>query len=294
MAQWTKLFPSRFGSVDTTIPASASGFSDITAGSAITGWRPWYEIPGGFAREGGGGFVGSLRITANNSATQAHEIMAVLPGPVVNQNAGVMLRSPASWNSSPNGHVRAYLWGDGRFYVDRRSTTSGNAIVGSIDLVTLGRSTRPILCRVRVGGIATATQVQAKAWSFQQPEPDSWDINTTLSIALNNDGHPILYRDGTGFLGFFGMAFSIGTNGDSAPSFVGVISGQVRVNGIPQSGRAVRIVAREDPGYHWDAVSDGSGNYSVRVIRGFTYSVFALDPLVGNFNAPIADKVVPV
>jgi hypothetical protein len=236
----------------------------------------------------------SLRITANDTATQDHEILAVLPGPNVSQNSAVMCRSTASWATQPNGNIWAYLWGDGRLYVERRNTSGNSATVGNINLVSLGRDTRPILCRLKVTGGAASTRVRCKAWSFQQNEPGSWDIDTTLSITVNADGYPVLCRTGTGWPGFLGMAFSVGTDSDEAPNFVGTISGQVQVNGTPQSGRTVRAVAREDPGYHWDAVSDGSGNFSLKVLKDFTYAVYAMDVLVGDFNAVIYDKIVPV
>lgn len=293
MAQFTKVFSSRFGTGDTAIPVGNSAFSDMTLGGALTNWRPWYEFPGCFAREGGGGQAMSLRITANDAASQDHEILACLPGPAVNQIGGVMVRSTASWTSQPNGHIRASLWGDGRLYVERVTTGGGSGNVGNINLPALGRTTRPVLCRLRVSGIATATRIQCKAWGFDQDEPSAWDIDTTPALTFNANGFPILYRNGTGFLAFLGMAFSVGTDGDSAPDLTGTISGTVAVNG---SGavRTVRAVSREDPGYYWDAVSDGSGNFSMKVLRGFTYTVYALDPLAGNFNAIVYDKIVPV
>jgi hypothetical protein len=90
------------------------------------------------------------------------------------------------------------------------------------------------------------------------------------------------------------MAFSVGTDSDEAPNFVGTISGQVRVNGTPQGGRTVRAVAREDPGYVFETVSDGSGNFALKVLKDFTYSVYAMDELTGDFNAVMFDKIVPV
>lgn len=294
MAQFTKVFPSRFNTNNTVINVGNSAFSDMTVAGALTGFRPWYEYPGCFAREGGGGSVSSIRITAHNTASQDHEMLAVLPGPAVNQNGGMMVRSTPSWTLRPRGHVRAVLWGDGRIYFDRVTTDGASASFANLDLNALGRSTRPIVCRLRVDGPATSTRVRAKAWSFQQNEPATWDLDTTLAVTLNADGYAVTYRDGTGFLAFLGMAMSVGTEGDAAPNFIGTISGQVRVNGVAQSGRTVRAVAQEDPGYYWDAVSDGSGNFSMKVLKGFTYTVYALDLLAGDFNAVVADKVVPI
>jgi hypothetical protein len=294
MAQFMKIFPSRFGTENTTIAEGNSAFSDLTLASMLTFWRPWYEFPGCFARESASGASMSIRITANDTATQDHEILAVLPGPDVNQNGGVMCRSTASWTTQPNGHVKAYLWGDGRLYVDRITTGGSSATVASVDLVALQRDTRPILCRLRVTGAASATRVQCKVWSFQQNEPAPWTVDTTLGVTLNADGFPVLYRSGTGFPAFLGMAFSVGTDSDEAPSFVGTISGQVRVNGTSQGGRTVRAVAREDPGYVFETVSDGSGNFALKVLKDFTYSVYAMDELTGDFNAVMFDKIVPV
>lgn len=295
MPQFTKVFPSIFEIGNSfTIPAGLAAFDDLTSGAAISSLTQWPDFPGCFGRQSANGAISSIRITANNAASQDHEILGVLPGPVVNQRGKILCRSPASFTAAPTGTVSAYLWGDGRLYVERVTTGNATATVGSIDLSALGRAQRPILCRLNVTGGASATRVRCKAWSFQQAEPASWDIDSTLSVTLNADGFPVLGRTAMNQPAFLGMAFSVGTEGDSAPDLTGLISGNVQVNGVAQSGRTVRAIAREDPGYTWDAVSAGDGAFSLRVLRGFTYTVVGLDELVGNFNAVVFDKIVPV
>ena len=289
MPQWRKIFPGRWPVIG-ALDNSLSAVSDLTAGANWNTLDPHQEFPGTFGRSGGAGGGTSIRITANNTATQDHEILGLLTGPLnVNQNGQVMCRSTASWTTSPNGIVRAYIWGDGRVYVERVTTGGSVATVGTIDLAALGRSTRPILCRLRVSGAAGSTRVQCKAWSMTQAEPGAWDVDQTLSVTLNADGYPVLARQSSGFLASLG-SFSVGTAGDSAPDITRAISGTVRV-GLTGVARTVRAVAREDAHHVYETTSAADGSYTLRVIRGFNYTVYALDSLAGDYNAVVLDKI---
>lgn len=292
MAEFIKIFPSRFNVSDFEMANGQPEFSDLTVGALLYNFEPFGKFPGSYGSPSGAGNAMSVRITANNTATQDHEILAVFPGPDVNQSGSVYCRSTASWSSEPNGVVLAYVWGD-TVYVERITTSGSSAQIGTIDLASLGRNTRPILCRLRVSGPVGNTQVQCKAWSATQEEPSAWDVNETITVTIRSTGYPVLGRSSTSFPAYL-SSFSVGTDGDSAPSLYGVLSGQVQVNGTPQSGRTVRAIAREDPGYHWDAQSDASGNFTIRVLKTFTYTVFALDLFSGSYNAVVTDKVGPV
>ena len=156
-----------------------------------------------------------------------------------------------------------------------------------INLATLGRNRWPVTVRLRVEGTGTVS-VFAKAWPIGEPEPVGWDVTTTFT-STNDTGFSTIGRTGTGFPAYLSH-FSTGTHGDSAPQLYGALSGIVRADDTPVS-RSVVAVARGDQKYLFHGQSDASGAFSLPALIGFDYTVFALDPISGSFNAAVADKV---
>ena len=133
--------------------------------------------------------------------------------------------------------------------------------------------------------------VYAKAWPIGEVEPVAWDITTTYN-STNDTGFAVIGRSGTGFPAFLSH-FSTGTEGDSAPPIYGALSGIVRLQGAPVA-RPVIAVARGDQKYLFHGQSGADGLFTLPALIGFDYTLFALDPISGSYNAAIVDKVALV
>ena len=166
---------------------------------------------------------------------------------------------------------------------------SNGGLVVDATLASLGKTAfNPAIIKAQFD----AGTIRAKYWYFDEDEPSGWSISGTNTV------YPAAGECGVGWNnsnpGTVIGPMSVGI-GEASPKLQGKIQGVVRVNGTPQSGRTVRAVSRERPDIFFDTTSAGDGTFTIRCLAlGLTYSVFALDPLTGDFNAVIADKIVPV
>jgi hypothetical protein len=285
MAQFKWLAPARWATADNAFSNTEADLDLLTSGASKSFFGPG-GMQSTFGRPGGGGSGSSFRITADNIPSESNEILAVFPNPANNQTSLCFCRTPATWTSTPNGSIFVAPQSS-TVVVRRRNTSGGEGDLGTINLASLGRNRWPINVRLRVTGTGTVS-VFAKAWPIGEPEPVGWDVTTTFT-STNDTGFSTIGRTGTGFPAYMSH-FSTGTNGDSAPQLYGVLSGIVRSEGAPVS-RPVVAVARGDQKYLFHGQSDASGVFSLPALIGFDYTVFALDPLAGPYNAAVVDKV---
>lgn len=164
------------------------------------------------------------------------------------------------------------------------------ATLNSVTLSTISKNTiwPGALMRAEIAG----STIRARVWNWGDAEPSGWDISGT-NTQYTADG-----RFGVGWYTTnpgpaFG-SFSVGVD-EAAPQLYGRLSGVVQVNGTPQSGRKVRAVARNRPELVFETESAGDGTFSMYVIAlGQRYTVYAQDLISGDYNAVVADKVLPV
>lgn len=202
-----------------------------------------------------------------------------------------MCRAPTSGYGglTPNG--TAYVSSTATTVLARVRASFNDYTIGTFDLAAAGRDVFPRMVRLRVSGTSPAT-IQIKAWPAADAEPDDWDLEVT-DTRLNVTGFPALGRFGTSSAAVFSH-HSFGSGTDRAPALFGTISGSVQI--APNTGvaRTVRAVAREDAQLVFEATSAVDGTYAIRVLKGFTYSVFALDTDGGTYLSPIKDKITPI
>lgn len=285
MAQFKWLAPARWATPDNAFSNTEADLALLTSGGFKSFFGPC-GLQSVFGRPGGGGGGSSLRITADDTPSETNEILAVFAHPFNNQTSLCFCRTPATWTSTPNGSIFVAPQSS-TVVVRRRNTSGGEGDLGTINLASLGRNRWPITVRLRVEGTGTVS-VFAKAWPIGEPEPTLWDVTTTYT-STNDAGFSVIGRTGTGFPAYLSH-FSTGTEGDSAPPLYGALSGIVRADDAPVS-RPVVAVARGEQKYLFHGQSDGSGEFSLPALIGFDYTVFALDPLAGPYNAAIVDKV---
>lgn len=285
MAQFKWLAPARWATAETLFTNTEADLALLTSGGQKAFFSPAGQ-PSVFGRSGGAGSGSSFRITADNTPSETNEILAVFPHPFNNQTSACYCRSSDAWTQNPNGSIFAAPQSS-TVVIRRRSTSGGEGDLGTINLATLGRNRWPITVRLRVEGTGTVS-VFAKAWPIGEPEPAAWDITTSYT-STNDTGFSVIGRTGTGFPAFLSH-FSTGTNGDSAPPLYGALSGIVRAQDTPVS-RTVVAVARGDQKHLFHGQSDGSGLFSLPALVGFDYTIFALDPIAGPYNAVVVDKV---
>jgi hypothetical protein len=288
MPQFTWLAPARWATPNTLFTNTEADLALLTSGTLKEFFGP-AGLQSVFGRNGGAGAGGSFRITADNIASSSNEILAIFPHPANNQTSRCVCRGPETWTTTPNGSIFVEPQSS-TLVVRRRSTGGAEGNLGTIDLNALGRNRWPINLRLRVEGTGTVT-VQARAWPIGEPEPGAWDLSTTYD-STNATGFATIGRSGTGFPAYLSH-FSTGTEGDSAPGIYGALSGSVTASGVPVA-RPVIAVARGDQKYLFHGMSDASGAFTLPALLGFDYTVFALDPISGSFNAAIADKVALV
>ena len=285
MAQFKWLAPARWATADTLFSNTEADLGLLTSGGQKGFFSP-SGLQSVFGRPGGGGSGSSFRITADATPSQTNEILAVFPYPFNNQTSACFCRSSDAWTQTPNGSIFAAPQSS-TIVIRRRSTSGGEGDLATINLATLNRNRWPITVRLRVEGTGTVS-VFAKAWPIGEPEPTAWDVSTSYT-STNDKGFSVIGRTGTGFPAFLSH-FSTGTNGDSAPQLYGALSGIVRAQDTPVS-RPVVAVARGDQKYLFHGQSDASGLFSLPALIGFDYTVFALDPIAGPYNAAVVDKV---
>tara|TARA_R110002124_G_scaffold25667_3_gene92685 strand:+ start:3999 stop:4865 length:867 start_codon:yes stop_codon:yes gene_type:complete len=285
MAQFKWLAPARWATADNAFSNTETDLALLTSGGFKSFFGPC-GLQSVFGRAGGGGGGSSFRITADDTPSETNEILAVFPHPFNNQTSTCFCRSSDAWTQTPNGSIFAAPQSS-TIAIRRRSTSGGEGDLAMINLATLGRNRWPVTVRLRVEGTGTVS-VFAKAWPIGEPEPVGWDVTTTFT-STNDTGFSTIGRTGTGFPAYLSH-FSTGTHGDSAPQLYGALSGIVRADDTPVS-RSVVAVARGDQKYLFHGQSDASGAFSLPALIGFDYTVFALDPISGSFNAAVADKV---
>lgn len=285
MAQYKWLAPARWATPDNTFSNTEADLSLLTSGAAKGFFGPC-GLQSVFGRAGGGGSGSSFRITADATPTETNEILAVFPHPLNNQTSRCICRSPLAWNQTPNGSIFAAPQSTSVLVI-RRSTTGAEGALATINLDALGRNRWPINVRLRVEGTGTVS-IFAKAWPIGEAEPIAWDVTTTFT-STNDTGFSVIGRTGTGFPAYLSH-FSTGTDGDSAPPIFGTLSGIVRLQGAPVA-RPVVAVARGDQKYLFPGLSGADGLFVLPALIGFDYTVFALDPISGSFNAAVVDKV---
>lgn len=285
MAQFKWLAPARWASAETLFANTEADLALLTSGGFKSFFGP-SGLQSAFGRSGGAGGGSSFRITADDTPSETNEILAVFPHPFNNQTSACFCRSSDAWTQNPNGSIFAAPQSS-TIVIRRRSTSGGEGDLGTINLAALGRNRWPITVRLRVEGTGTVS-VFARAWPIGEPEPAAWDV-TTSHTSTNDTGFSVIGRSGTGFPAFLSH-FSTGTNGDSAPPLFGALSGTVRAQDTPVS-RPVVAVARGDHKYLFHGQSDASGLFSLPALVGFDYTVFALDPIDGPYNAAVVDKV---
>jgi hypothetical protein len=288
MAQYKWLAPARWSTPDNTFSNTEADLTLLTSGAGKSFFGP-AGLQSVFGRAGGGGSGSSFLISADATATETNEILAVFPHPLNNQTSRCVCRGPETWTNIPNGSIFVEPQSS-TLVVRRRSTGGAETTLGTINLTTLDRNRWPINLRLRVEGTGTV-DIFAKAWPIGEPEPVAWDITSTYD-STNDTGFATIGRSGTGFSAFLSH-FSTGTSGDSAPGIYGALSGTVTASGVPVA-RPVVAVARGDQAYLFRGNSDASGEFTIPALLGFDYTVFALDPISGSFNAAIADKVALV
>lgn len=212
--------------------------------------------------------------------------MVANPGGLTNY-ARWILRIDSAWTNQshlPNNCIFAQLTGDNDIEIRRVTSSSASALIAEKTDLPDFADGWPLLCRFRAEG----TAIKLKVWSEADPEPASWDIETTDGT-MNATGIPYCTRwNGTGQGEFSHMTFGAG---ESAPSLMGSISGTVYISPDTEVARTVRAVAREDPMKVFETVSGGDGSYNLQVLLGYTYSVFALED---TYNGAIKDRITPV
>ncbi|WP_127110261.1 hypothetical protein [Pararhodobacter zhoushanensis] len=285
MAQFKWLAPARWATPDNAFSNTEADLALLTSGGFKSFFGPC-GLHSVFGRAGGGGGGSSFRITADDTPSETNEILAVFAHPFNNQTSRCFCRSPETFTQTPNGTIFVAPHSS-TIVVARRSTTGAEGALETIDLAALGRNRWPITVRLRVEGTGTVS-VFARAWPIGEPEPTLWDVTTTYT-STNDAGFSVIGRTGTGFPAYLSH-FSTGTEGDSAPPLYGALSGIVRADDAPVS-RPVVAVARGEQKYLFHGQSDGSGEFSLPALIGFDYTVFALDPLAGPYNAAVVDKV---
>jgi hypothetical protein len=288
MAQFKWLAPARWATPNNLFSNTEADLALLTSGTLREFFGP-AGLQSVFGRGGGAGASGSFRISADNVASQTNEILAIFAHPANNQTSRCVCRGPETWSNTPNGSIFVEPQSS-TLVVRRRSTGGAEGDLGTINLTTLGRNRWPINLRLRVEGTGTVN-IFARAWPIGEPEPAAWDLTATYT-STNDTGFATIGRSGTGFPAHLSH-FSTGTGGDSAPAIYGALSGSVTSSGVPVA-RSVVAVARGDQKYMFHGDSDASGAFTIPALLGFDYTVFALDPISGSFNAAVADKVALV
>lgn len=138
------------------------------------------------------------------------------------------------------------------------------------------------------------SDLYAKAWDFGDPEPIAWQVSGTDPAVLTGRAGYFLTNSGEYIIG----AIAVGTNGDVSPQLTYVLSGSVNEDDTPNPliplVRTVRAVRRANPLQWNETVSAADGSFSIPVITGDEYSIFVIDELLGDYNALILDKVIPL
>ena len=288
MAQFKWLAPARWVTPEPLFANDDPDLALLTTAAPKSFFGP-AGLQSVFGRSGGAGSGSSFRITADDTPSETNEILAIFPHPFANQTSACFCRAPASWTATPNGSIFAAPLATA-IAIRRRSTSSAQGDLGVIDLAALGRNRWPVNLRLRVEGTGTVS-VFARAWPIGEPEPAAWDVSASYT-STNDTGYAMIGRTGTSFPAFLSHV-STGTEGDSAPPIYGLLSGTVSADGTPVS-RDVIAVARGDQPYLFRGQSDGTGAFSIPALIGFDYTVFALDPLAGPYNAAVLDKIALV
>lgn len=180
--------------------------------------------------------------------------------------------------------------GEARDVISINKYTAGSLVnlSGSISLPST--LSFPFWVKIRGQG----SDVYAKAWNFGDPEPVSWQASATDPAVIAGRAGYFFTNAGEYHLG----PISVGTNGDVAPQLSYVLSGTVNKDDTPNPliplVRTVRAVRRANPLQWNETVSAPDGTFSIPVITGDEYSIFVIDELLGDYNALILDKVIPL